>query len=114
MGHPRGTVAVHVPGRLRPLHTSGEGLVRLVSQPLLRAELRDPRRTRVVALSTIEKGEEVTIDYSTNVGWDGFAMECHCGCPGADKIIRSYRYLDPHLRGSYGACVSRFLLERSS
>jgi len=70
-------------------------------------------RTRVVALSTIGKGEEVTIDYSTNVGWDGYSMECHCGARGCRRIIRSYRYLDPQLRGRYGACVSRFLLERS-
>ena len=64
----------------------------------------------MVALSTVEKGEEVTIDYSTNVGWDGYSMECQCGAPGCRRIIRSYRYLDPQLRGRYGACVSRFLL----
>ncbi len=69
-------------------------------------------RNRVVALTTIEKGDEVTIDYSTNVGWDGFAMECSCGKPSCRKIIRSYRYLDPVLKGRYGACVSAFLLER--
>lgn len=69
------------------------------------------RRTRIVALRTIEVGEEVTFDYSTNVGWDGFAMECHCGSPGCRHIIRSYRYLDPRLRDSYGACVSEFLLK---
>lgn len=69
-------------------------------------------RTRVVALSTIEKGQEITIDYSTNVGWDGFTMECRCGSPDCRKIIRSYRYLDAHLKGRYGACVSKFLLEK--
>ena len=69
-------------------------------------------RTRIVALSTIEKGEEVTIDYSTNVGWDGFAMECRCGSDQCRKVVRSYRYLDPILKGRYGACVSRFLLGR--
>jgi SET domain-containing protein len=71
-------------------------------------------RTRIVALSTIEKDEEMTIDYSTNVGWDGFAMKCECGSPSCRKIIRSYSYLDPKLKGSYGACVSRFLLEKRS
>lgn len=70
-------------------------------------------RTRVVALSTIEKGEEVTIDYSTNVGWDGFVMECRCGSPGCRRVIRSYRYLDPSMKARYGACVSRFLLEKA-
>jgi len=32
-------------------------------------------RTRILALSTIEPGDEITFDYSTNVGWDGFTME---------------------------------------
>lgn len=69
-------------------------------------------RTRVVALSTIRKGDEITIDYSTNVGWDGFAMECRCGSAHCRKVIRSYRYLDPALKRRYGACVSRFLLQK--
>ncbi len=71
-------------------------------------------RTRIVALRTIEKGEEVTFDYSTNVGWDGFAMDCRCGSPNCRHVIRSYRYLDRGLKGNYGACVSRFLLEKSA
>ncbi len=69
-------------------------------------------RTRIVALSTIEPGDEVTFDYSTNVGWDGFTMQCSCGARGCRRVIRSYSYLTPELRGRYGACVSRFLLER--
>jgi uncharacterized protein len=68
-------------------------------------------RTRVVALRTIEPGEEVTFDYSTNVGWDGFSMQCGCGAKSCRKVIRSYRYLSPQLKGSYGACVSAFLLK---
>ncbi|MDA4135696.1 MAG: SET domain-containing protein-lysine N-methyltransferase [Thaumarchaeota archaeon] len=71
-------------------------------------------RTRVVALSLVEKGEEMTIDYSTNVGWDGFAMECRCGSPQCRKMIRSYRHLDQQLKVRYGACVSRFLLEKTA
>ncbi len=69
-------------------------------------------RTRIVALSTIEPGEEVTFDYSTNVGWDGFAMQCKCGAAGCRGLVRSYRYLSPELKGRYGACVSRFLLDK--
>jgi SET domain-containing protein len=70
-------------------------------------------RTRILALRTIEPGEELAIDYSTNVGWDGFAMRCSCGSPACRGVIRSYRYLDPMLKGRYGACVSAFLLERN-
>lgn len=69
-------------------------------------------RTRIIALSRIERGQELTIDYSTNVGWDGFAMECKCGSKGCRGVIRSYRYMSPELKSRYGACVSSFLLER--
>lgn len=69
-------------------------------------------RSRILALSRIEPGEEITIDYSTNVGWDGFAMECRCGTASCRKVIRSYHYLDERLKARYGACISRFLLEK--
>jgi uncharacterized protein len=70
-------------------------------------------RTRIVALRRVEAGQEVTIDYSTNVGWDGFVMKCGCGSAECRRVIRSYRYLSSELKGRYGACVSRFLLEES-
>lgn len=67
-------------------------------------------RTRIVALRRIGVGEEVTFDYSTNVGWDGFSMKCMCGTQGCRKVVRSYRFLPDELKGHYGACVSAFLL----
>jgi hypothetical protein len=67
-------------------------------------------RTRVVALRRIEAGEEVTFDYSTNVGWAGFAMRCKCGSKACRKVVRSYAFLPAELKGHYGACVSAFLL----
>jgi uncharacterized protein len=70
-------------------------------------------RTRVVALRRIEPGEEVTFDYSTNVGWDGFSMECACGAKGCRKVVKSYSHLPEALKGRYGACVSGFLLRPS-
>jgi hypothetical protein len=67
-------------------------------------------RTRIVAVRRIEPGEEVTFDYSTNVGWDGFSMRCKCGAKGCRKVVRSYRFLPDELKGRYGACASEFLL----
>lgn len=68
-------------------------------------------RTKIVALRRIEPGEEVTFDYSTNVGWEGFTMECRCGKKSCRKIVRSYGFLSDALKGRYGACVSGFLLQ---
>ena len=71
-------------------------------------------RTKVVALRRIEQGEEVTFDYSTNVGWDGFSMRCKCGAKDCRKVVRSYSFLPDGLKGHYGACVSAFLLRPAS
>ncbi len=71
-------------------------------------------RTKVVALRRIEPGEEVTFDYSTNVGWEGFSMECKCGTERCRKVVRSYAFLPEELKGRYGACVSAFLLRPST
>jgi uncharacterized protein len=66
--------------------------------------------TRVVAHRRIDAGEEVTFDYSTNVGWEGFSMVCACGSKGCRGNVRSYGHLPEDLKGRYGACVSGFLL----
>lgn len=67
-------------------------------------------QTRIVALRRIEPGEEVSFDYSTNVGWEGFSMKCSCGAKECRKLVRSYQALPEALKGRYGACVSAFLL----
>jgi hypothetical protein len=69
-------------------------------------------RTRIVAMRRIEPGEEVTFDYSTNVGWDGFAMRCECGAKSCRNVVKSYAHLPEELKGRYGACVSAFLLDQ--
>lgn len=67
-------------------------------------------RTKIVALRRIEAGEEVTFDYSTDVGWEGFSMRCMCGTKGCRKVIKCYASLPDELKRHYGACVSAFLL----
>ncbi|MDV3278550.1 MAG: SET domain-containing protein-lysine N-methyltransferase [Nitrososphaerales archaeon] len=66
----------------------------------------------IVAIRGISKGEELTFDYSTNVGWDGFAMECRCGEKNCRKMIRSYASLAPDLKRKYRGHVSPFLLRQ--
>ena len=71
-------------------------------------------RTRIVALLRIEPGDEVTFDYSTNVGWEGFSMECKCGKRRCRRVVKCYSSLPEELKGRYGACVSEFLLKAIS
>jgi SET domain-containing protein len=67
-------------------------------------------RTAVRSWRPIMKGEEITIDYSTNVGWNGFAMKCLCGTRGCRKVISSYDFLTPEIKRKYGRNVSPYLL----
>ena len=66
----------------------------------------------IVAMRDIEKGEEITFDYSTNVGWDGFAMKCSCGSGNCRKVVWSYWHLGRTVRERYGKNVSSYLIER--
>jgi SET domain-containing protein len=65
----------------------------------------------IATLREVKKGEEVTFDYSTNVGWVGFAMECRCGAENCRGTIRSYWGLDESWRRRYGKNVSPYLLQ---
>lgn len=68
-------------------------------------------RTSIVALCNISRGEQVTIDYSTNIGWDGFTMGCRCGDRNCRRVIRSYKYLTDKHKSFYGRHVSPYLQE---
>jgi len=67
-------------------------------------------RVQVRTWRRIAGGDEVTIAYSTNVGWDGFEMECHCGSEGCRGVVRSYSSLSDELKKRYGRNVSPYLL----
>jgi hypothetical protein len=69
-------------------------------------------RSDVKSWRKISRGEEVTIDYSTNVGWDEFEMVCACGSEGCRKLVRSYIFLPDDLKKRYGRNVSPYLLEK--
>jgi len=68
------------------------------------------RDREIVALRDIAPGEEITFDYSTNVGWRGFEMNCSCGAKSCRGTIRSYWGLSAAQRKRYGTRVSSFLL----
>ena len=68
-------------------------------------------RTRLVAARTIRTGEEVTVDYSTDTGWDGFEMVCSCREPGCRGTVKSYRNLDEETKKRYGRRIAPFLLD---
>lgn len=64
----------------------------------------------IMAERDIEKGEELTFDYSTDVDWAGFRMSCSCGSPACRKVVRAYRFLPADLKRRYGRNVAPFIL----
>ena len=58
----------------------------------------------------IAAGEELTLDYSTNVGWEGFEMVCDCRAEKCRQVIKSYNHLSQALKERYGKNVSPYLL----
>lgn len=66
----------------------------------------------VVALNGIRRGEEVTFDYSTDVDWEGFRMNCKCGSPKCRKVVRAYRFLPKRLKLGYGRNVAEFIIRK--
>jgi hypothetical protein len=64
----------------------------------------------IVTKRKIQKGEELTFDYSSNVDWPGFRMGCRCGSAGCRKVIRAYRFLPKELKLRYGRHVASFIL----
>ena len=66
----------------------------------------------IVTAREIEKGEELTFDYSTDVDWQDFRMPCSCGSDGCRRVVKAYRFLPRRLRHKYGRHVAPFIARR--
>jgi SET domain-containing protein len=66
----------------------------------------------IIAERGISRGEELTFDYSSDVDWPGFKMECACGSSRCRKVVRAYRFLPKRLKLRYGRNVTDFIFRR--
>lgn len=64
----------------------------------------------IVAMRSIKKGEEITIDYAMNSN-DEWTMECNCGSPKCRKLIGHFNMLDEETKLRYLDYVCDFLRE---
>lgn len=64
----------------------------------------------IVTMRSVRRGEELTFDYSTNVGWDGYLMVCKCGEKNCRRVVTDYSRLAGELKRRYVGHVSPFLL----
>jgi hypothetical protein len=66
-------------------------------------------RVAVVAMRNIEKGEEITLDYSITEADPYWKMKCKCGKENCRKIIRSIQFLPEEIYRRYEPFVPEFL-----
>jgi SET domain-containing protein len=66
----------------------------------------------LVAARRVLKGEELTFDYSTDVDWPGYKMECSCESPQCRGVVRAYRFLPKEVKVRYGRHVAPFILKK--
>ena len=70
-------------------------------------------RNQIVSIKNIKPNEEITIDYSFNVGWRGFGMACNCDHPSCRSIISDYFSLPEDLKNNNREYASEYLLRKA-
>lgn len=67
---------------------------------------------KIVAMRTIEKGEQITWDYEmTEKSW-WWSLKCRCGSPICRKRIGNYARLPLSIRRKYKGYISEWLLKK--
>lgn len=65
----------------------------------------------LIARRLIDKGEEVTCDYTTGDIWMEYEMECRCSSPLCRGVIRNTDFLDPKWQETYGSHLPDHVLK---
>jgi uncharacterized protein len=65
----------------------------------------------IETMREVRRGEELTFDYSTNVGWGDYSMACECGARNCRGVVKCYRRLSEELKRRYEGHVSPYLLK---
>ena len=55
----------------------------------------------LVAIKNIQRGEEVTLDYSTIMDEDDWELDCRCKSKKCRKKIRDFKYLPKEIQQEY-------------
>jgi hypothetical protein len=66
----------------------------------------------LIALRSVEAGEEIRFDYSTTMSRDHWTMECRCGRPICRRVILDFHHLAPITQNRYLqlGIVQRFIV----
>ena len=66
----------------------------------------------VVAMRSIEKGEQITWDYEMTEKSDWWKMKCRCGSPDCRKVIGNYKNMPKAIRKKYKGYISEWLTKK--
>jgi SET domain-containing protein len=66
----------------------------------------------LIARRSIATGEELTIDYAIQSGYEGWSMVCRCGAPNCRGVVTGRDWRDPVLQRRYAGHWSPFLQRR--
>jgi len=58
-------------------------------------------KVELIAIKNIQKGQEITFDYSTTMDEDDWEMDCNCASNNCRKRIRDFRYLSKEIQKKY-------------
>jgi hypothetical protein len=67
------------------------------------------RGRSILTARQIERDEELTFDYSTDVDWPDYRMECRCGSANCRKVVRAYRFIPKKLKRNYGGNIADYI-----
>lgn len=72
------------------------------------------QRAFLVAFREIQKGEELTFDYSTTMDEDYWEMDCNCQSINCRKRIRDFKYLPEEIQENYiqKGIIPKYILEK--
>lgn len=66
--------------------------------------------TTLIALRDLQKGDEVTFDYSL-VTADGWTMMCHCGAKNCRRKVGDYKDLPEEVKEKYRDVTPKWIIE---
>ena len=66
-------------------------------------------RNTIVAMQSIKKGEEITIDYALSETFPLWHMKCNCKSKNCRKIVKPYQDMAAHRQRRYIKYTSRYI-----
>ena len=72
------------------------------------------KKVVLITIKNIQKGQEITFDYSTTMDEDDWEMDCNCGSQYCRKMIRDFKYLSKEIQEKYIrlGIVPKFILKK--